>query len=234
MFSVRCYAHALEGIFDEAYKRKESIFSSDTVCHLHSGYLGNPGELRSPGKAGALVYIGGLSRPEDSIYNPVPPEYVEESLRKVMSWYSDQDLAAKGDAGVGINLISRIAISHAHFEAVHPFPDGNGRVGRAIWPLQMIASGLMPLYLSGYVEKQKKSYYEALQFAQKKLDYSKIIDFISSAIISSSYEMKMTKEKILSLPALWQERGRFRKKSTAEKALPLILKMPIFTTNNLR
>lgn len=241
VLSVRGYAHALEGIFDEAYKKKESIFSLSTVCHLHTefmkkdpGYLGLPGELRTPGKAGALVYIGGLGRPEDSIYNPVPPEHVEESLRKVLLWFSDQGLAATGDAGVGISLIARIAIGHAHFEAVHPFPDGNGRVGRVLWPLQMIASGLMPLYLSGYVEKEKQNYYEALQFAQKKLDYSKIIDFISSAIISSSYDMKMTKEKILALPTLWQERGRFRKGSTAEKALRLILKMPIFTTNNLR
>lgn len=241
VISVRSYAHALEGIFDHAYKNKESIFSLSTICHLHaeimkkdSSYLGIPGNLREPDKPGALVYIGGLHRPEDSIYNPVPAQYVAKSLEKVLAWYSNKDLAAKGDAGVGINLIARMAIGHAHFEAVHPFPDGNGRVGRAIWPLQMIASGSMPLYLSGFVEKEKKDYYEALQFAQKKLDYSKMIDFISSAIISSSHEMKVTKDKILSLPGLWQIRGNFRKNSTAEKSLSLILKMPIFTTNGLR
>lgn len=241
VLSVRGYAHALEGIFEETYKAKEGVFSMETISHLHSemmkkdpSYLGISGQMRIPGTAGALVYIGGLNRPEDSIYNPVPPEYVKDSLRKVLAWYSNKDLAAKGDAGIGLNLIMRIAIGHSHFEAVHPFTDGNGRVGRALWPLQMIASGSMPLYLSGYVEKEKRDYYEALQLAQKKLDYSKIVDFISSAIISSSYDMKVTKEKILGLPSLWQERGRFRKKSAAEKALPLMLKMPIFTTNSLR
>jgi hypothetical protein len=97
----------------------------------------------------------------------------------------------------------------------------------------MIASDFMPLYLSGFVEKEKNAYSEALQFAQKKLDYSKIIDFISNAIISCSREMQLTKDMLVSLPDLWQLRGNFRQNSTASRALMVILKMPIFTTLNL-
>lgn len=239
--SVRGYAHALESIYDEAFKKKEKIFSLKTISHIHKEimqkdpvYQGTPGLIRQVGKPGSIVYIGGLSRPEDSIYNPAPPKAVKNSLNEVLDWYSDKGFAALGDAGVGMNLILRIAIGHAHFEAVHPFPDGNGRVGRAIWPLQMIAAGSTPLYLSGYVEREKRDYYEALQAAQKKLNYEKLINFISEAIIFSSLEMRATKEKILNLPTVWQKRGQFRKNSAAEKALFIILKMPIFTTNDLK
>jgi Fic family protein len=197
-------------------------------------YIGTPGKFRELGKPGSVVFIGGKGRPEDSIYNPTPPEFVLMSLNKVLDWLSNTENSELGDAGLGMILPMRMAVGHSHFEAVHPFSDGNGRVGRALWPLQMIASDFMPLYLSGYVEKEKQAYAEALQFAQKKLDYSKIIDFISHAILSSSHELKITKEKLIALPALWQLRGKFRQNSAAFNALSLMLKMPIFSTENLQ
>lgn len=239
--SVRGYAHSIESLFDEAAKKKEKIFNLKNILNIHkemmskdSHYLGVPGKIRTPGKPGSVVYIGGGNRPENSIYNPTPPEHVKESLEKIIHWLSDTNITEKGDAGIGMVLPIRMAVGHSHFEAVHPFTDGNGRVGRALWPLQMIASGYMPLYLSGYVEVEKHSYSEALQAAQKKLDYSKIIDFISLAIVSCSIEMNLTKEKLLSLPMLWQTRGNFRKNSAAYNALNIILRMPIFTVENLR
>lgn len=239
--SVRGYAHSIENLFSEAYRKKEKVFNLKNLLKIHKEmmskdptYLGVPGKIRELGKPGSVVYIGGHGRPEDSIYNPAPPEFVQTSLEKVLDWFSNTEISEMGDAGLGLILPIRMSIGHAHFEAVHPFTDGNGRVGRALWPLQMIASDFMPLYLSGYVEKEKNAYSEALQLAQKKLDYSKIIDFISNAIISCSSEMEVTKSKLISLPKAWQKRGDFRQKSSAFHALDLMLKMPIFTTENLR
>lgn len=117
---------------------------------------------------------------------------------------------------------------------LNPFTNGNGRVGRALWPLQMVASGIMPLYLSGYIEKEKVAYYKALEEAQKKLNYTPIIEFLCEAIISSSIELKINKDKILSLPTEWRKRGKFKKDSTADKALEFIRKSPIFTANDLK
>lgn len=64
----------------------------------------------------------------------------------------DETLIELGDAGMGMTLPVRMAIGHVHFEAVHPFSDGNGRIGRILWPFQIMASGHLPLYLSGYIE----------------------------------------------------------------------------------
>lgn len=58
-----------------------------------------------------------------------------------------------------------MAVGHAHFEAVHPFSDGNGRIGRMLWALQMVAADRLPLYLSSYVEARRIEYGEALQAA---------------------------------------------------------------------
>lgn len=58
---------------------------------------------------------------------------------------------------MGLSLPVRMAVGHAHFEAVHPFNDGNGRIGRILWALQMIAEGKLPLYLSSYVEGRRPS-----------------------------------------------------------------------------
>ena len=239
--SVRGYAHSLENLFEKAAVKKEKIFKLKNILLIHKemmskdpDYIGIPGKIRTLGEPGSIVYIGGGKRPENSIYNPTPPEFLHRALAVVLEWFSDSQFAELSDAGLGMTLPIRMAIGHSHFEAVHPFTDGNGRVGRALWPLQMIASDFMPLYLSGYVEKEKHSYSEALQVAQKKLDYSKIIDFISDAIISSSIEMKVSKEKLISLPSTWQERGNFRKNSSALKSLSKIIKMPIFTMENLR
>jgi Fic family protein len=239
--SVRGYAHSIENLFEAAYKQREKVFQLKAILNIHkemmqkdSRYQGIPGKIRTEGKPGAVVYIGGGGRPENSIYNPTPAKYIKESLNQVIDWLSDHELAEAGDAGVGMTLPIRMAIAHSHFEAVHPFSDGNGRVGRALWPLQMIAADVMPLYLSGYVEKEKHAYAEALQWSQKKLDYSKIIEFISHAIINSAGEMQTTKKDLLSLPKQWEERGKFRKNSAAFNALQVLLKMPIFSVEDLR
>lgn len=239
--AVKGYAFALERQFSKAFKQKEKIFTEKLICEIHEDivakdphYKGTPGGLREPGKPGSVVQIGGSLRKEESTYNPAPPEHVKDSLRKVLDWFCNAEIAQKGDAGVaGFTLVVRLAIGHSHFEAVHPFPDGNGRVGRALWPLQMICSDRMPLYLSGFVEEHKSAYSAVLQEAQKKLNYGPIIEFLCEAVIQSEAEAKATRAKIESLPARWRERAKFRGNSGADLALEAILRKPILTTTTL-
>jgi len=161
--SVRGYASALETHLARAAELHEKVFTQETVRRIHAEIVakdpnlrGEPGVLRAPGRGRAVVQIGGSFRKEESTYNPAPPAFVASSLKSVLDWLADGALAQRGDAGVsGFTLPVRLALAHAHFEAVHPFPDGNGRVGRALWPLQMACSDKMPLYLSGFVEAYK-------------------------------------------------------------------------------
>jgi len=98
-----------------------------------------------------------------------------------------------------------------------------------LWALQMVAAGTLPLYLSSYVETERAEYGEALQEAQKKLTYRRIVEFVCRAIVASSAEEAETQRTLHSLPAVWRRRGKFRRGSSAERALTLLLKMPLLT-----
>ena len=102
-----------------------------------------------------------------------------------------------------------------------------------LWALQMVAAGRLPLYLSSYIEAERTEYGEALQEAQKQLSYRRIIDFVCRAIIASTEEESVTQQTLQSLPELWQERGRFRSRSSAARALELLLRMPVLTAKLL-
>ncbi|MCK5073618.1 MAG: Fic family protein [Bacteriovoracaceae bacterium] len=235
--AVRSYANLFEDILKKAAKEKAEIFTEEFVCSVQKRIVENdpnssgiPGKLRTPDEPGGIVTIGGGQRPENSIYNPAPASEVKRCLSDVLEWFRDDEMAQMGDAGMGgLSLPIRLAIGHSHFEAVHPFTDGNGRTGRTLLPIQMICAGNMPLYLSGYVEAKKEEYGAALGQSQKRLKYGPIVEFICNAIIESNLEVKKTKETIESLEDRWQSRGKFREKSASRRALRLLITSPIIT-----
>lgn len=238
--SVRGYAEALEKNFRLIKEKKAAAFTIKLICNLHKtivnkdpSFNGVPGEIRKPGTPRSIVQIGGLGRKEESVYNPAPPHHVEKCLKDMMLWFQDDLLIEMGDAGQGMSLPIRMAISHAHFEAIHPYSDGNGRVGRMLWPLQMIVSNYAPLYLSGYVEAQKREYYNALEQAQKKLDYLPLIEFICDAFHASHFNTEQTRKDLLDLPDLWAKKVRFRQGSAGRKTLNLLIKSPILSISDL-
>jgi len=234
--SVRGYANALTLGVVPVQADGLTALTQELLCELHThvmqkdpGFAGVSGRLRTSGQPGAIVQIGSFGRKEDSIYNPTPPQYVPRCLDEILDWMADESVLELGDAGMGLSLPVRMAVGHAHFEAVHPFSDGNGRIGRILWALQMVAAGRLPLYLSSYVETERGEYGEALQEAQKKLKYRRVVEFVCRAIISSSAEEAETHRTLHDLPAVWRRRGKFRRGSSAERALSLLLKMPLLT-----
>ncbi|MCC7441794.1 MAG: Fic family protein [Bdellovibrionales bacterium] len=237
--SVRGYAHALQEEFKRIATEGLSIFSIALISRLHSEMMrldprfkGIPGRIRSEPLEVAWIR-GRTQRPQDSIYNPVPPRHVRRCLEGLMAWYGDQNFVEIGDAGMGMPLVVRMAIGHAQFEAIHPFSDGNGRVGRMLLTLQMACHGKIPIYLSGYIEEHRDDYYRALQEAQKKLNYSPIVELFAYALIASSIEGQRTRDCINELPGEWMKRGEFRKGSAAEKALSWLRVNPIFTVKQI-
>jgi Fic family protein len=238
--SVRGYAAALDYGYGEIEQGGISALTIELVCTLHElvmskdpEFYGIPGRVRAPGLAGDVVLIGGGGRKEDSVYNPTPPDQTARCLGDVIAWLTDKAAIELSDAGMGMSLPIRMAIGHSHFEAVHPFSNGNGRVGRILWPLQMMASGHLPLYLSGYVEQNRHEYGQALQEAQKQLSYGRIVNFVCEAVIVSSAEEKLSQSLIGDFPNLWRARGKFRKGSAAYNAVNVLTRMPIITANLL-
>jgi len=151
-----------------------------------------------------------------------------------MNWHRDRQLIQEGDAAVGLPLTIRMAVGHAHFEAIHPFADGNGRVGRMLTTLQMAGRKILPIYLSGFIEEHKSDYFEALQAAQRKLDYVPIVDFFADSVVGAGKDAALTRAQIEALPETWAARGPTRKGSAAERALAWLTGHPIFTVRQLQ
>lgn len=227
---VRDYALTLEELMPQAAISGAKIFSRELIERLHRDtmksdphYRDAPGRLRDK-----VVWIGGTGDIAYSTYNPAPPGAVEAGLEDTLSY-----LRGDGMQVMTQSLITRLAVSHAHFEAVHPFRDGNGRVGRLLLPLMMAADGQAPLYLSPYIEAHKPAYYDSLKAAQQQLDWPRAIAFMSEAIVGTVEELDVTRNALRSLRERWAAGRRYRAGSAGLAALDLLSSYPVLTATRL-
>jgi len=96
----------------------------------------------------------------------------------------------------------RCALSHYQFETIHPFLDGNGRIGRLLIPLYLVSHGLLSkpsLYLSAHLEKHRGVYYDALTRVRESHDMGHWVRFFLQAMIETAENGKQTFQRILAL-----------------------------------
>ncbi|MEX2100858.1 MAG: Fic family protein [Acidimicrobiia bacterium] len=116
-----------------------------------------PGELRS-----SPVWIGG-STLDDAVFVPPPPDEMSAALADLERFLHERDLP----------LLVQLALAHYQFEVIHPFLDGNGRIGRLLIPLMLVLRGALPeplLYLSAYFEQYRSEYYDHLLITSQQGD----------------------------------------------------------------
>ncbi|MGX1350656.1 Fic family protein [Bradyrhizobium elkanii] len=227
---VRNYAIALDRFIPLASKDGYGVFTMDLIRDLHRAvmkddpdYKDVPGDLRT-----RVVWIGGSTDIAYSTLNPPPPADVPDCLAQTVDF-----LRNEGMQQITQGFIPRMAIAHTHFEAVHPFRDGNGRVGRLLLPLMMAAEKHVPLYLSPYIESKKGTYYASLKDAQQRLDWQPIITFMADAVTGTVEELIRTREALSELSDLWRGRRKFRKGSAAARALDELHNYPVVTARRL-
>jgi Fic family protein len=227
---VRDYALALDELVPQAQQQGDALFTSELVRELHrrvmqddAEYEDVPGELRT-----RVVWIGGAGNIAYSTFNPAPPDDIQACLEQSAAYMRNEGMQQMKQG-----LITRMAIAHAHFEAVHPFRDGNGRVGRLLLPLMMAAEGHVPLYLSPYIAEHKDSYYAALKAAQQKLEWHHLVGFLSEAITGTVQELFTTRQALQSLGQAWRLRRKLRKQSAAAKAIDILPHYPVLTIKRL-
>jgi Fic family protein len=165
------------------------------ICEIHHKLLqGVRGKHKTPGEfRKSQNWIGG-TKPSDALY--VPPSILE--LPELMS---DFEKFINNDE-IKVPHLIKIAILHYQFETIHPFLDGNGRIGRLIIPLYLLSKGVLDkpcFYISDYFEKNRNAYYEALDRVRTKNDLKHWIKFFLTASIHTTKIAKVKFKKVVSL-----------------------------------
>lgn len=130
-----------------------------------------PGEVRR-----TQNWIGGAS-PARAAFVPPPPQRVAACLSDLEKFLNDQPLRH--------SALIKAALAHAQFETIHPYLDGNGRLGRLLIPLILVREGVLReplLYLSLYLKTYRSSYYELLQRVREEGDWEEWLWFFATAV----------------------------------------------------
>jgi Fic family protein len=158
---------------------------------LLEGARGNekePGELRR-----SQNWIGG-TRPGNAAFVPPPVELVIPSLGSLENFLNE--------ATPRLPVLIKAALAHVQFESIHPFLDGNGRIGRLLITLFLCSEKTLTaplLYLSLYFKEHREEYYRLLQAVRMEGDWEQWVEFFLNGVFETANQAVTTAEKLLAL-----------------------------------
>jgi len=146
------------------------------------------------------------SRLNSAIYVPPPPKEMMQCLQNLEIYINEPS---------NIPPLARLGLIHYQFEAIHPFPDGNGRLGRLLVSMLLSAWKLLPqplLYLSGYFEGNRPDYYAGLRGVSEKGSWNEWLTFFMNGIATQSVDAIERIRRMIDLRETYHQRfqkGRF-------------------------
>src|SRR5438552_11820472 len=182
------------------------------VRELHARLMkGVRGERATPGEfRRSQNWIGPSgSTPATAPYVPPPPEHMQEALADWERFLHEREKLP--------DLI-QCALMHEQFEAIHPFLDGNGRVGRLLITLFLIERGRLSqplLYLSAYIEAHRQDYYDLLQRVRTDGDWIAWLRFFIKGVTETAGEAVRHAGRLMDLRKKYQARLRDKPKALA-------------------
>jgi Fic family protein len=217
---VRNYAVALE----KGVKRLDEIpLSLRLVRELHRMLMaGVRGDGADPGEFRRIQnWIGGRSA-ETARYVPPPPNELQPCLDAWEKYLHNRELPP----------LIQAALVHYQFEAIHPFIDGNGRVGRLLITLFLIERQVLPsplLYLSAFFEAKRGDYYDLLTGVTEREDWSSWILYFLQGVTTQSQDALSRVERINRLREEWNRSLTTRLSSKVMQLLDRLMANPFIT-----
>ena len=225
---VRNYIDAVNTAVEEL---KRLPLSSRLLKQTHAILMrGVRGEHKQPGEfRSSQNWIGGSS-PADAVFVPPHHESVSDLMTDLEKFWHNEEIL--------VPHLVRTAISHYQFETIHPFLDGNGRIGRLMIPLYLISKGLLAkpsLYLSDFFERNRASYYDALMRVRTSDDLVHWVRFFLNGVLQTATKGRDTFQQILSLRTEVERAvlGLGKRAGRAREALNLLYRRPVVDASDL-
>ncbi|MEV0287790.1 Fic family protein [Kribbella sp. NPDC050820] len=169
-------------------------------------------------------WIGGSDHsPRNAVYVPPPPETVNEYVADLVKFGNRTDLP----------VLAQAAILHAQFESVHPFTDGNGRIGRALINTVLRRRGAtrrVVVPLASALVARRDDYFDVLS-AYREGRVEPIIRSFTAASAVAARESRVSAARIAELPSVWREKVAGRRGSAASRLLDGLIAAPIFSAS---
>ena len=163
----------------------------------------------------------------DARYVPPPVAMLPgllENLQRFLQWdFDDREPS----------IFLRTAVAHVQFEAIHPFLDGNGRVGRLLLPLMFAAEHEVPIHLASFLKLRRDDYYAALLDVQMRLNWQPWLTLYLECVIASCRHTRQLVQNCMRLRAEWASNIRVRSDSVVPRILDRLLGSPYVTVNDL-
>jgi Fic family protein len=229
---VTNYLRAFRWTQDQLRDPKGLPISVRLLCEAHRRLLDGargtgkqPGELRR-----SQNWIGG-TRPGRAIFVPPPPETVPSLLADMERYIHDPE----GD----LPPMVKVALIHAQFETIHPFLDGNGRIGRLLIAALFEHWGLLSeplMYLSGYLKQHQSEYYRLLSGIRTEGDWESWIIFFLEGVATAAIDAEHSIIEVASLVAIDRKRLLQSPKAgpASYRLFELLPMMPRFTIEHVR
>lgn len=183
-----------------------------------------PGELRR-----SQNWLGG-TRPGNAAFVPPPPEKVAACMSELERFLHHEDLP--------FSALVKAALAHVQFETIHPFLDGNGRIGRLLIALLLHHDGVLRqplLYLSLYFKQHRDEYYRLLDVVRREGDWEAWIDFFLEGVEATATGAVDTAHRLVELfrDDAARIRGLGRAAANALRVFDALRARPVATVNDL-
>jgi Fic family protein len=222
---VRAMEHGLKRL------REGFPLSNRLIREMHGILLSRGrGEGKAPGEfRRSQNWIGG-TRPGNARFVPPPPQRVEEVMRKLEQFLHDQPARTPP--------LIKAALAHVQFETIHPFLDGNGRVGRLLVTLLLCVEGILRdpiLYLSLYLKHHRQRYYDLLDGVRRHGEWEEWVDFFATGVAETAESAVTAARNLQQVADSDRERieALGRRAASAPQVLKALQRTPITTISRL-